>query len=291
MKDFHQDPPKRATFHQIKPRRNIRPTKRELRWLKHIERHGPQSSELLFELTRDTHCCKDTALRDLQKLRAGGLLTLPPQQRVTERAEFNPYVYDLTKQAKDHLSGIGLSEESVRPTGHWWHGYSVSAFTGSLDIHSKRASHEYIPAHIILGRNDAELAVPVGRKRLIPDQLFAIRYEEGFRAFLLEVDRGTEPKQSSAARKSLRRSVDQYAEMFRRDIHRRHYGLRANTVSLWAFANTGSRVRFHEMVEGRAGDMRAYFLSKLLPERLSWVDLVALHQAPWRTGDGREVEL
>ena len=62
----------RATSHYIAPRAGVKPTAREIRWLKHVERHGPQSSQFLFELTRDTHRCKDTALRDLQKLRAGG---------------------------------------------------------------------------------------------------------------------------------------------------------------------------------------------------------------------------
>ncbi len=103
----------RATFHHIERRTDVRPTEREIRWLKHIERHGPQSSEVLFELTRESHRSKDTALRDLQKLRAGGYLTLPLQQRATERAEFNPYIYDLTRPAHHHLTDIGLSEPTV----------------------------------------------------------------------------------------------------------------------------------------------------------------------------------
>ena len=99
----HLDSLGRSTFHHIAPQDGVRPTAREIRWFKHIERHGPQSSQYLYELTRDTHRCKDTALRQMQKLRAGGYLTLPRQQRATERAEFNPYIYDLTKKAKDHL--------------------------------------------------------------------------------------------------------------------------------------------------------------------------------------------
>lgn len=69
----------RATFGYIAPQDGIRPTARETRWLKHIERHGPQCSQYLYELTRDTHRCKDTALRQMQKLRAGGYLALPQQ--------------------------------------------------------------------------------------------------------------------------------------------------------------------------------------------------------------------
>src|SRR5680860_1395238 len=109
----------RATFHHIAPLADVRPTAREIRWLKHIERHGPLSSAHLHALTKETHRCRDTSLRQLQKLRAGGFLTLPRQQRFTEHADFNPYIYDLTKQARTHLIDLGWAEPAVRPTGHW----------------------------------------------------------------------------------------------------------------------------------------------------------------------------
>ncbi|MEH6727777.1 MAG: replication-relaxation family protein, partial [Hyphomicrobiales bacterium] len=140
----------RATFHHIAPQARLYPTNREVRWLKHIERHGPQSSTYLYELTRDTHRCKDTALRQMQKLRAGGYLRLPNQQRATAHASFNPYIYDLTPKATAHLFDLGVSELTVRPTGHWWHGYMTSCVTSSIDITAARDGVQYIPAHEIL---------------------------------------------------------------------------------------------------------------------------------------------
>ena len=279
----------RATFQHIASRRAVCPTERELRWMKHLERHGPQSSELLYERTRDTHRSKDQALRDLQKLRAGGYLTLPKQQRATERAEFNPYVYDLTRQAKDHLSGLGVAEPTIRPVGHWWHAYIVSAVTGSLDILSTRRGHTFIPAHTILARTAADVPIPVGAQRLIPDQVFAIRYPEGYRAFLWEVDRGTEPFQSSAARKSLARSIDLYTKMLETDAHRRHYGLNATTLVLWVFSNPVRLARFQALVDSRAGKHAGRFLSKVLPEQPTWKSLCQMHETPWASGAGEIV--
>ncbi|PWE34096.1 hypothetical protein DDZ14_02765 [Maritimibacter sp. 55A14] len=279
----------RATFHHIEPRIGVRPTEREIRWLKHIERHGPQSSEFLFELTRDTHRCKDTALRDMQKLRAGGYLRLPRQQRATERAEFQSYIYDLTKQSQDYLKSLGIAEKTIRPTGHWWHAYAISAVTSTLDTRARRRGREFIPAHKILERNGAELGIPIGGKWIIPDQLFAVRYADGFRAFLLEVDRATEPLRSSHARKSLIQSVDLYAEMFARDLHRRHYGLKSSTAVLYVFTNPSRLAVFQRMVQERAGPLTGRFLCKALPERLTWESLDELHQRPWLTGGGQEV--
>lgn len=247
------------------PQTHVRPTPREVRWLKHIERHGPQSSTYLYELTRDTHSCRDTALRQLQKLRAGGYLILPPQQRATEHASFNPYIYDLTKRAKDHLFDLGIAEPTVRPTGHWWHGYMTSCVTSSIDIAAARKSVRYIPAHEILAIKNATLAIPVGNQKLIPDQLFALDYGGSYRVFALEVDRGTEPKTSPTARKSYARSIDLYRQLIERKIYKSHYGLKANLLVLWVFSSRSNEVRFLEMVEEIGGAVVKAMLTQYLP--------------------------
>jgi len=240
----------------------VRPTPREIRWLKHIERHGPQSSTYLYELTRDTHTCRDTALRQLQKLRAGGFLMLPRQQRATEHANFNPYIYDLTKRAKDHLIDLGLSEPTVRPTGHWWHGYMTSCVTSSIDITAARQGVQYIPAHEILAINNAPLAIPVGTQKLIPDQLFALDYGGSYRVFALEVDRGTEPKTSPANRKSWARSIDMYRQVIERKIYKSHYGLKANLLVLWVFNSRVNEARFLDMIKGLPKFIGRHFLTQ-----------------------------
>ena len=250
----------RATFRHIAPQSGVHPTERELRWLKHIERHGPQSSQYLFELTRDTHRCKDTALRAMQRLRAGGYLRLPRQQRATERADFNPYIYDLTKRTRDYLADVGLAEPTVRPTGHWWHGYAVSSVTSSIDIAAARDGVRYIPAHEILAIKGADLAIPVGRTKLIPDQLFALDYTGSFRVFALEVDRGTEPKTSASTRKSWAASIDLYHQVIESQLWRSHYGLKANLLTLFVMPTVTAADAFLDMVSTRARAVSASFL-------------------------------
>jgi len=247
MEQKQSDSLGRSTFHHIAPQSGVVPIDREIRWLKHIERHGPQSSQYLYELTRDTHRCKDTALRSLQKLRAGGFLRLPTQQRQTAKADFNPYIYDLTATAKAFLEGRGLAEPTVRPTGHWWHSYTVSCVTSSIEIAAARRGVRYIPTHEILAIKGATLDIPTSHGTVIPDQLFALQYENGFRAFALEVDRGTEPKTSASARKSYLRSITQYAEVIDRELHKSHYGLKANLLVLCVFSTYGNEQRFLDM--------------------------------------------
>lgn len=240
----------RATFHHIAAHAVARPTNRELRWLAHIERHGPQTSTALIDLTTDTHRCRDTALRALQRLRAGGLLSLPPQQRAIERAEFNPYVYDVTARARDYLAEAGLSEDAVRPTGHFWHAYTTAALTSAIDRSAGRADLKFVSARSILNIRKLGLGIPLGTSIIVPDQLFALDYGGSYRAFLLEVDRGTEPVSSKSARESLHRKLATYSSIFARDLHRQHYGLKSPIALLFTFA---SRLRAERVI----GDIAA----------------------------------
>lgn len=227
---------------------DVDPTARELRWFAHIDRHGPQSSEFLYECTRDTHRCRDTALRRLQLLREAGYLRLPPQQRQIAKADFNPYVYDLTGRGWEVLAGHKDLEKHCRPTGHWWHGYWVSAVSSAIEIGAVRAGLTFIPAAQILAIKGVGMGIPLSGSKLIPDQLFAIKYPDGYRVFALEVDRGTEPMQSSMARKSLRRSVAQYQQVLEKRVHQQHFGLKSNMGVLWVFNSAGRQRQFGELV-------------------------------------------
>ncbi|WP_299602583.1 replication-relaxation family protein [uncultured Tateyamaria sp.] len=227
---------------------NLTPTQRELRWLAHIDRHGPQSSQFLYELTRDTHRCKDTSLRRMQVLREAGYLHLPVQQRQIAKAEFNPFVYDLATKGSEYLSYHKTLERHARQTGHWWHTYWVSSVSSALEIYARRSGLEYIEAARILRINDVSAAIPLKQGKVVPDQIFAIKYQDGYRAFALEVDRGTEPVRSTAARKSLQRSVEQYREVLERKLHAQHYGLNSNLIVLWVFTSAARERQFRELL-------------------------------------------
>jgi len=248
----------------------LRPTTRELRWFAQIDRHGPQSSEFLYEGTRDTHRCRDTALRRLQALREAGYLRLPPQQRQIANADFNPYVYDLTRLGWEMLADHQDLERHCRPTGHWWHGYWVSAVSSAIDIKATRMGLIYIPATKILSIRGVDIAIPVGCQKLIPDQIFAIKYADGYRAFALEVDRGTEPVRSTAARKSLHRSVAQYKKMFGEQIYKSHYGLKSNMTVLWVLNSVGRRRQLQQICEQHDKRFKTCDLELTVPK---WTEL------------------
>lgn len=246
-------------------RTDLRPTDRELRWFAHIDRHGPQSSEFLFEATRDTHRCKDTALRRMQALREAGYLRFPPQQRQIAKAEFNAYVYDLTQLGWAVLADHKVIEKHCRPTGHWWHGFWVSSVSSAIEISVLRAEQEYVPAARILALRGVDMGIPVAGSKLIPDQLFAIRSRDGYRAFALEVDRGTEPVSSVAARKSLEKSLDQYQKVLEHRLHQRHFGMKSNLMILWVFSSKHRRMQFEKMMKAYRTSFRTKNLEMRFP--------------------------
>lgn len=190
----------------------------------------------------------------------------------------------------DYLTGLGLTEPTIRPTGHWWHGFLVAAVTSSLDLAVQKRRHEFIPGHTILARNAAALPVPVGGRQLIPDQLFALKYPDCYRAFLLEFDRGTEPLRSAKHCKSLQRSIKLYREMFVTEAHRRYFGLRANTLVLWVFDAPRRMARFDEIARAEAGEYTGRFLAKVLPGSARWREMAAFQDVPWMSCGG-ETEL
>jgi hypothetical protein len=77
----------------------------------------------------------------------------------------------------------------------------------------------------------------MGNSTIVPDQLFALDYGGSYRAFLLEVDRGSEPISSRSARESLHRKLAAYSTIFARDLHRQHYGLKSPMALLFSVAS------------------------------------------------------
>lgn len=95
------------------------------------------------------------------------------------------------------------------------------------------------------------MGIPVSGSKLIPDQLFALKYANGYRAFALEVDRGTEPLRSGAARKSLARSVAQYRQVLQEKTYQRHYGLKSKLAVLWVFNRARRQKQFVDLLQPR----------------------------------------
>lgn len=230
-------------------------TPRAIKWLEWINRHGPLPSSYLYEISSDTHRCKDTALRQMQTLCQQGILFRPPQQKSALYAPFNPYIYDLTYRGCDALFEHAIGPNTARPTGHFPHQFLTACVTASIELKAINNGAEYIEARTILGLQNVGPGIPLKSGTLIPDQLFAIKNAEGYRVFALEVDRGTEPATSTKTRKSYQSSINAYTEVLAQNLHRRHYGIKSNLIVLWVFTSKGREKLFRELLANQSGPM------------------------------------
>lgn len=181
-------------------------------------------------------------------------------------ARFNPNIYDLTPEGRELLFEAEGDVKFVRPSGHWVHSYMTACATSSIEITARRHGVDFLPAHRILGsaKQDLSISVPTakGTEHLIPDQLFALDYGGHYRVCALEVDRRTEPVQSTASRKSLARSVAQYAQILDRKSYRAAYGIKSNLIVLWVFASKRSETTFLELLAKRGGPVEQATLTQ-----------------------------
>jgi hypothetical protein len=237
-------------------------TPRDLRWLTFLNRHGALPSGYLYANTQDTHRCKDTALRRLLWLSQQGILFRPPQQQTALNAPFNPYIYDLTNLGYEVLYEAGVKPNQARPTGHFPHLFLTACVTSSIEMNAAKAGSEYIEASTILQLKNSQLAIPLGSAKLIPDQLFALKSEDGYRVFALELDRGTEPIVSTQIRKSYQRSTEQYRQVIERKIHQSHYGLSGHLLVLWVFTSRRREEAFRELLGKQGGALQRQCLTQ-----------------------------
>lgn len=132
------------------------------------------------------------------------------------------------------------------------------------------------------------MGMPVSGSKLIPDQLFALKYPEGYRAFALEVDRGTEPVRSQAARKSLARSVAQYRQVLREKTYQQHYGLKSKLAVLWVFNSARRQKQFMDLLQ--PGD-RAIFAKTILADVPHWDGVQHSVSSLWHSVAGPQLRL
>jgi len=251
--------------------------------------HSLANSFYLHELTRDIGRNLKKSRLQMQKLRSGNLIELPFAQRLSTYSPWsNAYVYQLTDAGKKWLD----LPDAVVPTGHWLHKYMTSCVTASIDVMARRDCCRFIPAHEILEKQGSTLGLTIDGRKLIPDQLFAIDYGGRYRAFAVEVDRGTEPRTSTDARKSYESSILQYKKFLGKKLYQNHYGLNTNMLALFVFASEHDQEIFLELVKKHGAGKN--FLTQSVPnfdtrygrpytppklfEHL-WSD-------PWKTVDG-----
>lgn len=228
----------------------IRLTDRDLLWMQKIHEHGPLSTAELLAFSEAGGQNKSRAQHRLTDLfnednTAHGktYLSRHPQQFQTIDARYNKLIYGLTETGKEALKDANLWSDWVHhPGGPFWHHRMVAKITAEVEIECRRSDdRNFIPGWRVLDRAQKRLRYPVtfkdpgtGRtlkRDLIPDQIYGIEYltEDGprYRFYVVEAERGTNPKTTTKDRKSVERMKAMYGVYIGQGKYKDHLGLRA----------------------------------------------------------------
>jgi hypothetical protein len=249
-----------------------------------IHRHGPLSSSYLHEFSK--HICRNEKrardrLTDLfnedRTPHGGPYLERPWQQFDTYDARYQELVYHLAPAAERALKEHNLwNDYAQRPTGPWKHRFMVASITSSIELATiVDPDLRYISQEEILTRAEARLRYPVPFKNprtgkaetrdLIPDALFGLEYQNanqpGYRFFVVEADRGTEPSRSSRFnRKSFERNLLQYRQYVGQGLYKEHLCLKAGMMVLNVMTSATTMQRVLELMEEISPNGNSYML-------------------------------
>jgi hypothetical protein len=210
-----------------------------------IAKHGPLSTRYLYEFGKQGRISYQNCQRRLTELYngdpSGPFLTRPPRQFDGMEGHYQDLVYDLTPRARIALSEVGrLPKHPPAKTNSFLHDFMVACIGASIELSCKARGYRYISRSELLThpKSQGHLALPIGTKKLIPDDLFGIEYPEGFRFFALEADRGTEPIRGKGERNTFGKKLTNYLEILNRGDFRTWWGLPGITVLTVATSET-----------------------------------------------------
>lgn len=236
-------------------RRDIgRPLKRriELQKRDHIifealRRHGPLSTNFLFEFIRGLRPNYNHHQHRLRELCDGSIedprphLIRPPQLN-PHYALSQPSIYDLAPRTTQMLA----TERRPAPirTDHYVHRFMGACVSSSIELTAKQFDVRYIGREEIFQnpkcpettrRQGNPLALPIAsfeRKAVVPDDLFGLQYTDGgFAFFAVEIDRHTESiERSNPSQTAFAKKIAGYFEILREGRFRANWGIPNLTI-------------------------------------------------------------
>ena len=200
-----------------------------------LHRHGPLPTHYLFRFS-GRHSF-NTFQHRLTKLYNGtaatSYLIRPPQQFASFHARYQHVVYDLSPGAKAVLHERGKVLALHSRTDPFLHRLMSACVGASIELACRNI--RYIPRAEVLERKGNRMELPLSsraaRDRLIPDDLFGLKWDNTVRFFAVEIDRNTE---SIARRKRGSTTFSEkllcYIDAIRNQVYHDQWGVRNLSV-------------------------------------------------------------
>jgi hypothetical protein len=150
------------------------------------------------------------------------LFTRPPEQFNCFKARYQHIAYGLSPTMEELIREKGLPV--VERGDYMVHRIFTASSAASLDLGITADGGSFIDRTSILAKKAMQLAVKIGEKKLIPDELLGFKYRAGaFRFFALEADRNMESRTSKLP---VSNTIDRKFRLYLDLLHQRlHWGL------------------------------------------------------------------
>lgn len=224
-----------------------------------LQRHGVLCTRFLNRYhggCKVDYTCKRLGhLRHRSLQGYGKLIRLADGEDVTHHRLNNDNFYTIADAGKKWLKDNNMWEDAIKPTGWFPHQMMIGAVTASIELESRNHGIEFIPGHHIL--NGKPLPYSTAGKKLIPDQLFQLKYPNGtYRTFAVECDRGNEAIEQTARsirhkNKTLESAYLQYrAFIGTRDNrpYQQHYGIKSGLLVLNVMTSVSKMIRYMDLI-------------------------------------------
>lgn len=235
-----------------------------------LHRHGPLPTHYLFRFSG--HQSFNTFQHRLTKLYNGtgaaSYLVRPPQQFASFHARYQHMVYDLSDAAKALLRERGKLSPFLLRSDPFLHRLMSACVGASIELACRNL--RYIPRAEVLTRKGNPMELPLSRRvekgRLVPDDLFGLKWDNTVRFFAVEIDRNTE---SIARRKpgsiTFKEKLLCYIDAIRNQVYHEQWGIR--NLSVLTVTTNGAHARgLERCVQTLDPTLAHRFHFKTLPE-------------------------
>jgi hypothetical protein len=266
---------RRKRFAGRHPHRVVALTPRDLGMFEVLDCHGWLPTTYIAALLGAS---RKKVVERLNLLFHSGYVYRPSQQQNAYNAPYQALTYALDEAGRKAL-GSRANQKATPPGGWALHQFMVSCITASIELACRKHGFKFITQEqIITGSlsNHPSLDLQVRKGKLIPDQLFGIKYPDGkHRFFALEADRATEDRERFDMKTA------QYHDVFVNKTYKSAWGIQ----DLKCLVVTTSSSRIDRIISAT----NKHFLFQAYDHFEHWnvpPVLYSLITAPWRTKDG-----
>lgn len=244
-------------------------TPRDIAWLSFLHRHGGRlPTSYIHDLTKAEFTCFEKTSRRLKNLyHELRLIDRPFQQFETLDPRRNELVHEASPTGLELLKEEGLySDYAPSPKGAFKHQLMLSCVSASFELNARAKGYAYTPQHKVLERLGHDHTIDIDGDKFVPDEVFMLNIDGKELLIFLEIDRGTEPTESEAKRKSWKQSIGQYRKLIGHKLYKERFDVTCGALLMVVTISPAKQAGILKVVQDQFDGSCNYILVHNLPE-------------------------